>query len=166
MGMMAKFEELAAQYLRLALRGVEEGNHIPDSAALQQLESALELFLPLMLRGSDAQHWRLEAFDAFRFPEARKTGSCEAEFRGAGLLLSDETWTPVQVRLRAAADGDVIAWGSCRVGDRRVEQKQRPASRSPDLYSLLASVCEHPEKMDWAFSAEYPGAELDATRTR
>jgi hypothetical protein len=156
MGMMAKFEELAAQYLRISVRGVEDGNQIPDSEALRQLQSALELFLPLMLRGSDPNHWRLEAFDAFRFPVARKTGPCEAEFRGAGLLLSDETWTPVQLRLRAAADTDVIAWGSCQVGDRRVERTQRLPSKSPELVRLLTSVCEHPEAMDWAFSAEYP----------
>jgi hypothetical protein len=156
MGMMAKFEELAAQYLRMSLRGVEEGSQIPNSEAVKQLQGALELFLPLMLRNADPNHWRLEAFDAFRFPVARKLGPCEAEFRGAGLLLSDETWTPVQVRLRAASDTDVIAWGSCQVGDRRVERTQRLPSKSPELDRLLASVCEHPDRMDWAFSAEYP----------
>jgi hypothetical protein len=115
-----------------------------------------------MLRGADPNHWRLEAFDAFRFPVARKTGPCEAEFRGAGLLLSDETWTPVQLRLRAAPDTDVIAWGSCQVGDRRVERTQRPPAKSPELARLLASVCEQPEAMDWTFSAEYPAASQHA----
>jgi len=155
MGMMAKFEELAAQYLRLALHGVEEGHQILESPARAQLEGALELFLPLMLRDSDPGHWRLEAFDAFQFPVARKTGPFEAEFRGAGLLLTDETWTPVQVRLRAAAETDLIAWGSCQVGDRLVPPSERLPCDSPVLGELLASVCEHPESMDWEFSAEY-----------
>jgi hypothetical protein len=158
MGMMAKFEELAAQYLRMSLRDVGEGNQLPDSEALRQFKSALELFLPLMLRHSDPNHWRLEAFDAFRFPVARKTGPCEAEFRGAGLLLSDETWTPVQLRLRVAVESDVIAWGSCQVGDRRVERTQRLPSKSPELGRLLASVSERPEAIEWTFSAEYPAA--------
>jgi hypothetical protein len=156
--MMAKFEELAAQYLRLALRGVGEGQDIPSSEAVTQLQSALELFLPLIMRGADPNHWRLEAFDAFRFPFATKTGPAEAEFRGAGLLLSDETWTPVRVRLRAADDSDTIAWGSCQVGDRRVERAQRPAADSPDLARLLTSVSEQPDNVAWAFSAEYPTA--------
>ena len=159
MGMMAKFEELAVQYLRLMLRGVEEGGNIPESAARTQLHGALELFLPLVLRDADASYWRLEAFDAFRFPHARKTGPLEAELRGAGLLLSDETWTPVQVRLRAAVDSDTIAWGSCQVGDRQVGPTQRPTATSPDLGKLLATVCEHPEKMNWTFSADYPSAD-------
>lgn len=116
MGMMDKFEELAAQYLRLALQGVREGEKIPESGAFVQLLSALELLLPLMMRNSDPNHWRLEAFDAFRFPVAQKTGPCEAEFRGEGLLLSNETWTPVHLRLRVAADTDAIAWASCQVG--------------------------------------------------
>jgi len=158
MGMMAKFEELAAQYLRLVLQGVQLGEHIPESPARTQLQSALELFLPLMLRGTDPSHWRLEAFDAFEFPVARKTGPLEAEFRGVGLLLTDETWTPVQVRLRAAEATDVIAWGRCQVGDRLVPRTERLPSDSPTLGNLLASVCEHPERMDWEFSAEYRGA--------
>ena len=162
MGMMAKFEELAAQYLRQSLRGVGEGDAIPESTARTQLQGALELFLPLMLRGSDPNHWRLEAFDAFRFPVARKTGSLEAEFRGAGLLLSDETWTPVRVCLRVDADSDVIAWGSCQVGDRLTSPRDRPPAKSPDLGTLLGAVCEHPESMDWAFSAEYPAVADDA----
>lgn len=158
MGMMAKFEELAAQYLRLSLRGVQEGGHVPETEARMQLQSALELFLPLMLRNADPNHWRLEAFDAFRFPVARKTAPLEAEFRGAGLLLSDETWTPVQVRLRAAADADTIEWGTCQVGDRLAGPGKRLPSQSPELGRLLSSICDHPEKIDWAFSAEYPGA--------
>ena len=160
MGMMDKFEELAAQYLRLALRDVREGDQIPPSGALTQLHSTLELFLPLMMRESDPAHWRLEAFDAFRFPVARKTGPCEAELRGAGLLLSDETWTPIELRLRAAADADSIAWASGRVGDRRVPAEQRPAATS-DLGDLLASVSEQPGKIEWAYAAEYPGRTAD-----
>ena len=158
MGMMAKFEELAAQYLRLVLHGVQLGEHIPESPARTQLQSALELFLPLMLRDTDPGHWRLEAFDGFQLPVARKTGPFEAEFRGVGLLLTDETWTPVQVRLRAAEEADVIAWGSCQVGDRLVPRTDRLPSDSPALGNLLASVCEHPERMDWEFSAEYRAA--------
>jgi hypothetical protein len=73
-----------------------------------------------MMRDADPQRWRLEAFDAFRFPVARKTGPCEAEFSGTGQLLSDESWTPVQLHLRAAADSDAIVWASCQVGDQRV----------------------------------------------
>jgi hypothetical protein len=162
MSMMAKFEELAAQYLRLSLRGIGEGEVIPESESRRQLQSALELYLPLMLRGADPNHWRLEAFDGFRFPVARKIGPCEAEFRGAGLLLTDETWTPVQVRLRAAADADTIAWGSCQVGDRLVGQNERPTSNSPQLGTLLAAVCEHPDKMEWKFSVQFPDGTVEA----
>lgn len=162
MSMMAKFEELAAQYLRLSLRGISEGDAIPESEARRQLQSALELYLPLMLRGADPNHWRLEAFDGFRFPVARKTGPSEAEFRGAGLLLTDETWTPVQVRLRAAGDADTIAWGTCQVGDRLVGEKERPTSKSPQLDTLLAAVCQHPDKVEWAFSVAFPDGAVEA----
>jgi hypothetical protein len=150
MGMMDKFEELAAQYLRHVLRGVRDGEHIPESEHRLQLQSALELFLPLMLRQADQTYWRLEAFDGFQFPVARKVGATEAEFRGAGLLLSAETWIPVQARLRVAGAGDTIAWGTCQAGDRRVGHGE--------LASLLRSVSEHPESVQWAFSVEFPAA--------
>jgi hypothetical protein len=102
-----------------------------------------------MLREADANHWRLEAFDAFQFPFAQRIGVLEAEFRGAGLLLAAETWTPVQVRLRAAEDSDTIAWARCQAGLR---------SPAPGLSELLISVSEHPERLDWAYSAAYPAA--------
>lgn len=162
MSMMAKFEELTAQYLRLSVRGLEVGDDIPLSNAREQLQSAFELFLPLTLREADPNYWRLEAFDAFRFPVARKTGPDEAEFRGAGLLLSDETWTPVQVRLRVAPDSDTIAWGSCQAGDRRVGKSDRLPAKSLELGHLLQSVSETPETIDWAFSAGYPGQAAEA----
>ena len=162
MSMMAKFEELAAQYLRLSLHGIGEGEAIPESAARGQMESALELYLPLMLRGADANHWRFEAFDGFQFPVARKTGPLEAEFRGAGLLLSDQTWTPVQVRIRAAAESDTIAWGQCQVGDRLVGKAERPPHDSSKLGKLLATVCEHPDTVEWAFAVEFPDAAAES----
>jgi hypothetical protein len=144
--MMVKFEELAAQYLRLALRDVALGGDIPPSAARKQLESTLELFLPLMLRDADANYWRLEAFDAFQFPVARKTGPLEAELCGIGLLLSDETWTPVKARLRVSAESDTIVAGNCQVGDQRVGPKE-PGK-------LLALLREQPDSVSWAFSVE------------
>jgi hypothetical protein len=156
MGMMAKFEELTAQYLRLVLSGVRVGETILDSEPRRQLLSALELFLPLILREADSNYWRLEAFDGFQFPVARKTGACEAELRGAGLLLSDETWIPVQARLQVASNADTIAWGSCQAGDRRVGRSEQLSAKSPELRQLLQAVSECPEHMDWAFSAEYP----------
>jgi len=150
MSMMAKFEELTAQYLRLVLSGIGEGDSIPESEPRRQLLSAFELFLPLMLREADSKYWRLEAFDGFQFPVARKTGMYEGEFRGAGLLLSDESWIPVQARLRVAPDADSIAWGSCQAGNRSVGYAE--------LKGLLLSVSESPERMEWAFSAEYPAS--------
>ena len=114
--------------------------------------------LPNDLTLADIDLGSVDAEDAFRVPVARKVGPLEAEFRGVGLLLSDETWTPVQVRLRAAHDTDTIAWGRCQAGDRLGSQTERLPFSSPGLGKLLASVCEHPERVDWAFSAEYPGA--------
>ena len=99
-------------------------------------------------RSADPSHWRLEAFDAFDFPVARKTGPYDAEFRGAGLLLAAEIWTPVQVRLRVDAATDAIVWGRCQADGRRADHAQ--------LRELLVAVAQHPDRIPWAFSADYP----------
>jgi hypothetical protein len=133
-----------------------DGDQIEESAEFGELRLALERFLPAVLRESYPAQWRHEAFDGFRLAVARRTGPFEAELLGLGLLISDQTWTPMHVRLRAAADADSISWVLCRVGSRigAGPEFTRLPHDSTKMSKLLYSVSEQPENIAWAFTVE------------
>jgi hypothetical protein len=131
-----------------------------------ELQSALERFLPAVLCDGYPAQWRYESFDGFRFAVARKTGPFEAELLGLCLLISDQTWTPLHVQLRASADADSIPWVLCRVGSRIGAGREftRLPYDSTKVSKLLFSVSEHPESIAWAFTAERTAEARSPTR--
>lgn len=154
--MTSKAEQVASRCLRSVVAGRAEGAQIEESSELEKLLSALEVFLPTVLCESYPGPWRHESFDGFRFAVARKTGPFEAELLGLCLLISDQTWTPMHVRLRAAADADSLSWVLCRVGSRAGEGAEltRLPYGSSKVSKLLYAVSEQPENIAWAFTAE------------
>ena len=147
---VSKAEEAAGRTLRSVLADVSEGEQIAESEDFQELQSALEYFLPSILRDTYPAQWRHESLDAFRFAVARKTGPLEAELLGLCLLISDQTWTPVHIHLRAAAEAEAISWVSCKLGDGGPAGKRmtRLPYESTKVSKLLFSVSEHPENID------------------
>jgi hypothetical protein len=153
--MASKAEVVAARSLRSILATVEVGAHIPESADRSSLEAALEHFLPEVLADVYRPHWDYEAFDGFSFAIARKTGPTEAEFLGLGLIISDQTWTPLRTRLRVAPKTDTMPYAACDVGDggaggKRMTRLPWGSSRVP---KFLYFVSKHANEIDWAFSA-------------
>jgi len=152
----AKPEEVAGRCLRNVTASLVESEQIEQSEELFELQSALERFLSSLLREDYPAQWGHEALDGFRFAVARRTGPAEAEFLGLCLLISDQTWTPVHVRLRAATETDAISWVSCKLGDGGAAgaRMTRLPYESSKVSKLLFGVGEHPNGIDWAFSVE------------
>lgn len=99
----SKAEEVASRALRVLLERLAYGSAIDDSDQFSNFQSALEHFIPAALRET-YPWWEHESLDAFRFAVSRKLGPDEAEFIGLCLLISDQTWTPIHLRLRLAAN--------------------------------------------------------------
>jgi ribosomal protein S18 acetylase RimI-like enzyme len=114
---MSKAEEIASRCLRTVLLPLPSGAAIPESEAFVELQSALEIFLPAALAERYVL-WRYESIDAFRFSVARKTGPDEAELIGLCLLITDQIWTAMHLRLRLASSGDRIDWMELKLGQR------------------------------------------------
>jgi len=158
--MISKSEELTGRSLRSMLAPVRVGDSFADSEEFQDLQLALEHFLPDVLRKVYPREWRGQSFDGFSFAVARKTGPSEAEFLGLGLLIADQTWTPVRIHLRAAHEADSITWLACKVGDAGAHgrNKTRLPFGSTKVGKLLAAVEENPNDIEWAFSVVREGS--------
>jgi hypothetical protein len=151
--MVSKAEAAASRSLRIVLSPLSVGDTVEESLELTELHFALEIFLPEVLSESSA-FWRAESFDGFRWAVARKTGSSDAEFLGLGLLISDQSWTPLHVRMTIEPKIDAISRISCNVGDGGPGGKRmtRLPYASSKESKLLFSVGHNPEAIDWAFS--------------
>ena len=114
--MTSTAEEIASRSLRTVLAPISAGSTIADSDEFNTFQSALERVIPSALE-VEYPWWRRESLDAFRFAVARKFGPEEAEFIGLCLLISDQTWAAMHLRLRVAAQSDKIEWLECRLGE-------------------------------------------------
>ena len=152
--MVSKAEEIAGRCLRSVTNALADGDQIEESEDFEELQSALERFLPALLRETYPAQWRHAAFDGFRLAVARKTGPSEAELIGLGLLISDQTWTPFQIRLRAAPGIDGVSSVRCNVGDGGASGSgmTRLPYGASKVDKLLFSVSERPQDIAWAFS--------------
>jgi hypothetical protein len=148
-------EEIACSRLRAILDPLALGASIDDSEAFQDFQSALELVLPVALAESYAW-WRNESLDAFRFSIARKLGPGEAEFVGLCLLISDQSWTPIHLRLRVSSRSDTFESLALDVGERGSGpggMARTPYGSSQEA-KLLHSVAPRLDSIDWAYSTE------------
>jgi len=93
------------------------GTDFPESPELRDVLNGLEFFLPPTL-AEIYPYWKGESLDGFYLSEARKTHERSAWLRGVGVLISDQTLTPVDVCLRVSASEDEIEWMECRLGER------------------------------------------------
>ena len=158
--MASRSEIVVSQCLRSILAILPEGANIEDSPAFRRLQTALEFFLPSMLVKLYPDQWSEESLDAFRFAVARKTSAGEAELIGLCLFITDQTWTPLHLRLRLA-DGDAISWVSCLLGARGNADGEviRIPFEPERADALLTAVGEHPESLDWVYSVEVEAGE-------
>jgi hypothetical protein len=149
--MASRTEEAVSRSLRLVLNGLTNGAAIEDSENFRNLLSGLEFFLPSVL-GEVHQEWRNENMDRIFSAVARKTGPNEAEIIGLCILISDQTLTPIQVRIRVSATKDEIEWIECNVGESG--EGRGGMLRTP--YNAMSgrqlmAVAERVSVIDWAF---------------
>src|SRR5688572_17527101 len=100
-------EKVLARSLRQILAGEQVAGPISESQTFYDFQAALERVLPDAL-AQEHPWWRGEALDGFRFAIAQKVSPNEAEFLGLALLLDDQAWTPVFVRVRLASNSEAI----------------------------------------------------------
>jgi hypothetical protein len=149
--MASRTEEAVSCSLRLVLDGLAVGEVIADSEAFRNLLTGLEFLLPAVL-GKVHGQWKYESLDGIYPAAARKTGPGEAEINGLCILISDQTLTPVHIRLQVSPLVDEITWLECSVGERG--EGKGGMVRTPYTAmsgKQLTEVAERPKDIDWVY---------------
>lgn len=158
-------ESHLARALDRILGGLTVGATIDvEAAEFRDVAVALEYFLPAVLQ---LEHAFGESFDAFRFAVARKSGPRSAEFLGLALLITDQSWIPMDLHLELVARLPAVRSVTCRVGEvgdgvlglATIPYGRREADR------LLSGLLERRDKIDWVFETHAgPAPNTDRTR--
>lgn len=137
-----------ARHLRAVLRGLCVGDSAPDSEDLRLLLSALEFYLPAVLRAVHAT-WKHESLDGLFSELARMSDERELEIAGNCILISDQTVTPYHVRLCLAPLADEIEALDCKLGElRHGKLVQIPYSEDA---AFGRSVADRLTKIAWKY---------------
>ena len=151
--MTTKAEKIASGCLRDVLAPMTIGAAIKDSDDFSMFQGALEFLIPRMLR-KKYDWWEKESLDGFRFVVARKTSPEEAEFIGIGLLITDQAWTPLHLRLRLSKQSDRFEWIECKLGELENgnSKMKRIPYESSEVTKILHSMESRLEAIVWAYS--------------
>lgn len=114
--MASRAEEFASRSLRTILAGLPTGASIEGSEEFQNALNGLEFFLAAVLREVYPE-WEYESLDGFYPLFARKTSEREIELFGFCILISDQTLTPIHLRLRLSQTSDEVSWLELRLGE-------------------------------------------------
>jgi hypothetical protein len=110
-------ERRISRALRSSLNRTVEGAEFMEAPEFRGIGIGLENFLSSRLAEA-YPYWEHESLDGFSFCEAQKTGPYQAELFGVCILISDQTVTPIHVRLKVSPSEDKIDWMECNLGKR------------------------------------------------
>ncbi len=152
--MTSKAEAKTCHGLREIVDELQQGAQIPDSVGFRESLSGLEYLLPEVL-AAEHHWWRYEGFDGILPAVARKVGPQEIEVIGVCILISDQSVTPIYVRLGLSSEADEIAWLECKVGEPgdRDGGLHRDSYESRRIASDLASVGDRASQINWVYTA-------------
>jgi len=140
--MASKTEEIASCRLRAILAEIPCGETIRDSPKFRDALSGLEWFLPTVLAELHPE-WTGESLDGIYPHIAQKTGEGEAEIIGLCILLSDQTLTPIHLRLQLSPTTDEVSWLELRLGEKGQQGMVRyPYPPSGSIYKRLHAMRE------------------------
>jgi hypothetical protein len=154
--MASSIEQRLSHSLRSILNNLRNAASIPDSAQFREILSDLELFLPGLVLSEIYPDWRVESLDGIMPVLARKTRRGEAEIFGVCIILSDQSVTPIHVRLQVDTYNDEVSWLECRLGERGKHGMERtPYDCSSRVAKRLHAMNGKPDLIDWVYKATF-----------
>ena len=152
--MASELEMSIAGRLRAVLAPLPDGAQIENSPELREVLVGLEFFIPKVLCERHLE-WKYESLDGILPVAARKIADGEAEFVGECILISDQTVTPIHLRMQVATEADEISWLECRLGE-RVDgaMKRIPYSSHWSIGPLLLAT-EQVDAIDWYYGVTF-----------
>jgi len=148
-------EVIIAESLRPVLERLSTGDPFPESTELRKALSAMEYFIPEVLREIHSE-WDHESLDVVYPLTTKKTGNQEADIFGLCLLISAQSIVPIHVRLQIDSQQNHVTWLECRLGDQETRDRVRRPSRSADSNQQQpSSIQAQPDQIDWAYRVTY-----------
>ncbi len=147
-------EQRLCEHLAPLLRAHAVGDSIGDSTGEGYLFSSFEFFLPEILHEVHDE-WRYESLDGVYPKVFRKTGVREIELIGLACFISDQTLTPLHVRLQLSPTYDRVSWVDLRLGERIGRGCRREPYRNSKTMGAMLHVAERLDSIDWFYHVGY-----------
>jgi hypothetical protein len=158
--MTSRAEQTISRLIRTVLAELPSGASIPESERFRNVLSHLEFYIPALLREIHPE-WDEESLDGVIPVVARKTAEGEVELFGLCIIISDQTLTPIHVRIQVAASNDEISWLECTLGERgqdgivRMPYQSRHAA-TKRLYALDGRA----DLIEWVYKVTFGNRRL------
>lgn len=153
---MTKAEQAIARNLRIILEPLPVGAPIEQSDEFRTVLSALEFYIPAVLR--EIHHeWKHESLDGVFPTFSGKMGANQALIAGTCILISDQKFTPIHLQLRVSESNDEVVWMECRLGQKENGKLKRlPYDRMHGWSDrLLLAAAEDVNAIDWYYSVGF-----------
>jgi hypothetical protein len=153
--MASKAEQRIGRLLRAILANVPNSANIENAEHLQEVLVGLEFFIPEVLAELYPE-WRHEGLDGVIPLVARKSAEREIEILGLCIIISDQTLTPIHLRLQVSTCTDEVSWLECQLGERGKHGMARMPYESLDRArnTLYALVGRH-GSIEWVYKVTF-----------
>ena len=152
--MASKAEQRASSLLRTVLVPLPDDANIPDSEEFRAVLNASEFFVPQIL-AEIYPDWEYESLDGLLPLVARKTSDREAEIFGLCIIISDQTTTPIHLRLQLSSSSDEISWLECRLGEAGENGMVRDKWHDMRTTKRLHALDGRAGKIKWSYRATF-----------
>lgn len=150
---MSKAEQNISRFLRARLKALPIEGAIEDRRIVRNL-GGLDFFIPQILREQHAE-WKHESLDGVVPLYVRKTGELEVEIVGNCILISDQTVTPIYLRLQLDDVGERVAWLECRLGENENGTMKRVKYTSAWPIGSVLAIRDDPDAIEWSYHVSY-----------
>jgi len=141
--------------LRAILADLPNGGGIADSEQFREALSILAYFLPVIL-GEIHREWKFQGLDDILPLVAQKTGEGETEIFGLCCFVTDQTLTPLHLRLQVAVSDDEVSWLECRLGERgRHGMVRTPYNLLTAAKKRLHAMGGREDMIDWVYKVTF-----------
>jgi hypothetical protein len=148
-------ESRICELLRPILAALPASTEIEDSEQFQQVLTGLQFFLPEVLEEVHRE-WRFASLDGVYPAVARKTGNDEMEIIGLCCLISDQTMTPLHLRLQLDPAHDAVSWLQCKLGEVGADGRMRREPYSQGIVQKnMLPVAKRLDSIEWVYVVAY-----------
>jgi hypothetical protein len=145
-------EQLLAKACRDLIAGLPVGANLQEQRGLRNLLECLNYFIPSVL-AEVHREWEYESLDGVYGRLALKTGDVEADFRGFCIFISDQVYTPFQVRMQISPTEDKLTYFECRIGQRG--KRGTPYITGSSKEQLRQIHALEAETIDWTYHVAF-----------